>query len=193
VTIIVLREDRTMKRLIIYAILLASAKVEADELVFGLVTAHLYNVPGVSQKYSGCLHKSCEVIYNPLLAYRATKNKYHYGLNKSRTKWIKTKDSYIANTFVGGLNSVHQPMAGYYFSFGVWAGRHKVGFAAGAYLQDNSKFYDRYIQPFSVYETQNIGVVPIIGVEHQFFFDKHIFTSAIITPAVANFGFGYSF
>lgn len=175
------------------ALIIFSPKLLADELALGLVTAHLINVPGVSQKYSGCLHKSCEVIYNPLLAYRFTTDEYGPKYDMNRRRWVKAKDGYTAHTILGGLNSVHEAMGGYYFSSGFWSGNHKLGIAGGGYLQDNRKFYARGVVPFALFEINGTGFTPIVGIEYQYFFDKHLFTSAIITPAVANFGLGISF
>lgn len=182
-----------MKKIVFYIGLLFLQAANADELALGLVTAHIYNIPGVSQKYSGCLNSSCEIIYNPVVAYRFTNDKYYNGLDKTRTRWIKEKEAYMSNTFLVGLNSVHEPMAGYYLSFGIWAGSHKIGWAGGMYFQDNNKFRQKNVMPFSVYEVRGTGFVPIMGLEHQYFIDKKIFTSILVTPVVANFGLGFSF
>lgn len=150
----------------------------AGEIVFAPITAHLINNNGVASRYSGCLHKSCEVIYNPIFAYRSV-NKYD--------------EYYTSHTFMVGLNSIHDHMGGYYASIGTQLNSNRIGLVVGAYAQNNEHFHEQGIIPFAMYERNQTGIVPIIGVEHQFFFDKTVFSSAIITPVVANFGFGISF
>lgn len=161
---------------ILLAMLIVSGKAFADELAYGLVTTHVIH-PGHMQ-YSGCLESSCRTIYNPMLAYR---------------KKQFTGDEYEAHTFLFGTNSVHDAIGGYYKSFGVQANRQAAALIIGGYLQNNQHFKDRQILPFSIAEINKIGLVPVIGAEHQYFLRKDVFTSIVLTPAIVNFGFGIAF
>lgn len=166
-----------MKRLLLTALLLLSSKVHGDEFALGLVTAHLVDPGRVSERFEGCLHRSCEVIYNPIVAYRML---------------TKQGVDYYSHTLLYGTNSIHDHMAGYFFSFGTQYSKNRFGAVMGTYIQDNEHFRQRGIEPFSIAEINATGFVPLVGVEHQYFLQKNLFTNIIITPVVANFGLGIS-
>lgn len=153
-------------------------RAAADQIALGLVTIHHTNPNQIDRKFSGCLHASCEAIYNPVLAYRMME---------------QTKTDYTAYTLLGGVNSIHEPIVGAYVASGLKLKRHKIGFAAGMYLQDNKKFNERGIIPFSFEQSGGIGIVPIVGAEHQYRLTKSVFINTLVTPVITNVGIGLQF
>ena len=68
--------------------------------------------------------------------------------------------------------------------------RNKI--VTGLYAQDISEFQKRYIIPFTIAHSGNVGFTPIIGYELEYSKDKYkIFT--ILTPILATVGIGVSF
>lgn len=167
-----------MKRLILAILMILPIRAVAGEIALGLITAHIINEPGVSQRFSGCVNPGCEIITNPVIAYR--------GVLKAPYQ------QYLAGTLLAGVNSVHQPIVGAFGTLGQIYGHNHVGMALGFYLQDNDKFRERRIAPFTIGEVGKVGFVPIFGMEHQYRFTKRFFSNTLITPAIANFGVGFS-
>jgi hypothetical protein len=164
-----------MKKLIVFIMLIYCKSLSADELAYGLITTHL--IDAGNMPYEGCLDQTCRTIYNPIIAYRFKNYK---------------ESTYLAHTVLAGLNSIHNVIGGYYFSFGSKANKHSWGMVGGAYLQDNKSFREKLIVPFSAYERNNTGVVPVFGMEYQYYLQNNLFISTLFTPVIANLGFGIS-
>jgi hypothetical protein len=167
-----------MRKLILLLLLLGATKANADQVAIGLVTIHHTNPNQIDRKFSGCLHASCEAIYNPVLAYRMIE---------------KTKRTYDAYTLLAGVNSIHEPIVGAYYAGGIRRSGYNLGVAMGVYMQNNEKFLQRGIIPFSAGKTGPLGIVPIIGVEHQYRLTKKLFINTLITPVITNVGLGLQF
>lgn len=167
-----------MRVIILVAALLSCWPVEADQLLLGLITAHTFNVDSTATNYEGCLHESCETIINPLLAYR-------------HIKYANNGLEYDAVTVFGGLNSVHGPMAGAAYSFGVVRRTWNLGVLQGLYVQDNAHYRQQGVEPFYVVETQNAGLVPLLGIEAQKYVTGNLFVNTLVTPILVNIGIGW--
>lgn len=153
-------------------------QANADQLVIGGLTYHVINADSISHMYKGCIIKPCALIYTPLIGYRFEEH---------------DRDWYMAHTpFIGG-NSIHQPIAGFLWSFGGILGDHKLGLAQGLYLQDDNKFIKKGIIPFSISQGGSVGVVPILGLEHQYRLSEKFFTSSVLSPIIMNVSIGYQF
>lgn len=161
-------------------------------LLLSLMTLHLYNSDGVATRYSGCLNESCELIMNPVVGYRweipvVLRERQADG----SVAPSKDYSVYYAHTVMAGLNSIHRPIAGYVASAGIKGIRNKVGLIHGAYVQDNAYMRQAGIDPIAAPETKGgIGLVPLVGIEHQYRLSQRWVTNTVITPAIMSFGLG---
>ena len=94
---------------------------------------------------------------------------------------------------LGGLNSIHEPIVGAYIASGIKLKRQKLGLVGGMYLQDDKKFNERGIIPFSFKQSGGIGIVPIVGGEYQYRLTKSVFVNTLVTPVITNVGIGLQF
>lgn len=154
-------------------------EAHADQVLVGGLTFHTINADSISHMYKGCIVKPCALIYNPMVGYRFEQ---------------RDSDWYLAHTpFVGG-NSIHQPMAGYMLSFGGILDNHRLGLAQGLYIQDDNKFKQKGIIPFSINPGKgSVGVVPILGLEYQYWMSKNVFTNVVASPIIMNATIGINF
>lgn len=148
-------------------------------LLLGLVTVHLYNPSQVGAGYKGQVGEDGTVIYNPIVGYRQ--------------EFRPRPHMYLTRSVFGGLNSVHSPMVGGALSAGVHSDQHHIGFIHGFYLQDNNKFRERDIEPFSAMEFGSVGIVPVVGIEHQYEFKRDWYSNAVVSPLLINLGLGWRF
>lgn len=153
-------------------------QAHADQVLAGGLTYHVINADSISHMYKGCIVKPCALIYTPLVGYRFEQS---------------DDASYVAHTPFAGGNSIHQPIVGYLMSFGGILDNHKLGLAQGLYLQDDAKFRQKGIVPFSIHGNGSLGVVPILGLEHQYRLHKNLFTNAVLSPIIVNVGIAYQF
>jgi hypothetical protein len=169
-----------MHHIFLATFLLFSQSASSDQLAIGLATTHFINSNSVATNYKGCLHESCETIFNPIFAYR------FLDLNKQ-------DNLYSAVTVFAGLNSVAEAMTGTMYSYGLAKNSWKAGIVQGFYLQNNAKYRQANIEPFYLFEVKNIGIVPVIGVELQKNITNQFFITGLITPILSNIGFGINF
>ena len=155
-------------QLIIIALLLFVAKCDADsfENTFGGLTFHLDNSNGVGNKYSNKIGDG-QLIYTGLL-----------GLG-----YIHGHNNYQG--FIG-QNSIGEFIYGGTYSYLIDFSVIDAGPIVGFYQQNDDKFYEKDITPFSL----GYGVVPIVGIELTAkvikFRDKYIKLNTVITPILIN-------
>lgn len=116
----------------IFLILLFSQSLFANsiELITGGLTYHVNSDPEVSERFSNKLTSDGSLIYNQLYGFRYTKN---------------DEILYDSYTFFMGHNSINEQMGGFVYSFGIEIDSITLGFAAGGYYQDSSKFTEKGI------------------------------------------------
>lgn len=139
--------------LLLSTIILLSGTVRAeqsDEVLVGALTQHFTNFGGVSDKFDNKVSKDGTLIANPMAAWRIID---YDGI------------TYTSSAFFAGENSIGELMGGVGASAGIRANKVRIGLAVGGYLQDDKKFLDRGVQPFSLPTGSRIGIAPLFGVE----------------------------
>lgn len=178
-----------MKRLIVLligAFVLASGTVNAtsNEIMIGSLTEHIILPSSSSQKFENKVGDDGRMLLNPMLGVRRT--------------WSLEDGGYTSLAAFGGENSIGEAMVGMFASSGAEFGSHvRFGGVLGGYLQSNEKFRDRGIYPFSMGESQGVGLVPIAGLElslHAKVSRKTYLTLInILTPALTSTSLGIGF
>lgn len=149
-------------------LLLFSITCNADsfENTFGGLTYHLDNSDGVASKFSNKIGDG-QLIYTGLIGLGYVHNRNNY------------------RVFVG-QNSIGEFIYGGTYSYLVDFYFIDAGPIFGFYQQNDDKFYDKGIKPFSI----GYGIVPIIGMEFSFklltFSNKYIKLNTVMTPALIN-------
>ena len=170
--------------LILGTIVLFSSTVaaqESNEVLAGALTQHFTNFGGVSRKFDNKISADGTLIANPMLGWRIVKTE---GL------------VYTSSTLFGGENSIGEMMGGVAFSGGVKVDHLRIGLVGGGYLQDDQKFRDRDIHPFSVSLGDRMGLAPIAGVElsidvpleHETYMTVYTIISPVLSTTTVGFG-----
>jgi len=156
----------------------------AREIIGGSLTYHIFNINGSDERYSNKLSNDGRLIDNALLGYRDVEIK---GV------------SYTAITYFTGTNSVAEPIFGAAYSAGYAYDDYRVGIIAGAYMQDNNKFFERNLTPVMIIPSNGWAPSPVIGIETSkivnisdktYFLMNMIFTPTLINGTVG-VGFKY--
>lgn len=135
--------------LILFLSINAQAR-QSYEAMAGALTQHFIVPDGASKQFDNRVSEDGSLIANPMLAVRSLELG-DYG--------------YTSKSIFAGQNSIGELMGGIGASTGLRIGRLRSGLAIGGYLQDDQKFRDRGIQPFSLWTGTKIGITPIFGVE----------------------------
>lgn len=154
---------------------------ESNEVLAGSLTQHFTNFGGVSSKFNNKISADGTLIANPMLGWRIVKTE---GL------------VYTSSTVFGGENSIGELMGGVSASAGVKVDHARIGLVAGGYLQDDQKFRDRDIAPFSVPIGNRLGLAPVAGVElsldipleHETYLTVYTVISPILSTTTIGFG-----
>ncbi len=161
---------------------MARAEDRATEVLGGALTQHFTDFGGVSRVFDNKVSKDGTLIANPMIAYREVE---YTGLG------------YSSRAAFGGQNSIGELMGGAAFSVGVKVDYVRIGLVAGGYLQDDKKFRDRNVQPFTI-PLGRYGLAPLAGVEFQtdlpITHNKYLTLYTIVTPVLATavIGFGWT-
>lgn len=144
----------------------------SQEILAGSLTYHFFS--DVSEKFSNKLDDNGTWIANPMLAYRGI----NYDNDHSFWSW----------TVFGGENSIGEGMGGAVFSMGIGNDKRRLGIVGGAYLQDNTKFFDKGIVALgNIPVGSHLAVVPAVGWELAFNWDlskrTYITSYNLLTPA----------
>ncbi len=123
---------------------------DSQELLVGSLTYHYFSV-GTGSAFANKLDDNGTFIVNPMLGYR---NVIFDGPN-----------DYYSWTIFGGENSIGDGMGGGTVSAGVGDKTLRLGFLAGAYLEDNTRFYDKGIMSYDAPVSSHLGFAPIVGLE----------------------------
>lgn len=146
----------------------------AYEILGGALTQHFTNYGGVSSGFSNKLSADGTLILNPTLVFRTID---YSGL------------LYTTSSVFGGENSIGEMMVGGAASLGVRVDHVRLGLVAGAYGQDDQKYHDRNIRPFSA-EIGRYGIVPMAGVEFSIDvpLNAHAYLSVytVVTPVLSS-------
>lgn len=172
--------------LLLGTIVLFSSTVHAqqsDEVLAGALTQHFTNFGGVSSRFSNKISADGTLIANPMLGWRIVDTQ---GL------------VYTSSMIFGGENSIGEMMGGVAISGGVKVDYVRIGLVGGGYLQDDQKFRDRDITPFSVPVGNRLGIAPVAGVEISIDMPidsrTYVTVYTVITPILSTttIGFGWS-
>lgn len=163
--------------MILLLILFGTSYADHTELLVGGITAHFTNYDQADRNFDNKLNRSGEVIANGVISVREVRvHDDHYA-------------TYGAFT---GQNSIGQPMVGLLTSAGIVDGQNRYGLAAGGYAQNDNKFRERNITPFTISESQGIGLVPVVGIEWTHTY-KNFLTNVLVTPILGNVSIGWRF
>lgn len=96
-----------------------------------------------------------------------------------------------------GDNSVGSKLAGAIYQHGKRYNGFELGYAAGAYLQDETEFDRRDVDSFNIGSYHHIGLVPVVGgvvnyradIDNQVYVKINTIISPIILNAVLSVGF----
>lgn len=176
-----------MRRLIVlllgtYVLLSGTVHADQNEVLFGALTQHFTNFGGVSNKFDNKVSRDGTLIANPMVGWRIIQDE---GL------------VYTSSTLFGGENSIGEFMGGVAASTGIIVDHLRLGVAAGGYVQDDQKFRDRGITPFSVPLGGQFGLAPVVGVELQIRvpIERSLYLTSytLVTPILSTttIGFGW--
>lgn len=161
----------------ILLLILSVSYFDHTELLIGGITAHFTNNDQADREFPNKLNKSGEVIANATIAIREVRNQEH---------------TYATYGGFMGQNSIGQPMGGLLASAGILDGQDRYGMAAGGYVQNDNKFRERGIEPFTIAERNEMGLVPIVGIEWTHAY-KNFLTNVLVTPILGNVSIGWRF
>jgi hypothetical protein len=139
---------------------------------------------GASKAFAHKVSNDGTLIANPLGAYRLIKNE--------DGGWYESRGLF------GGENSIGEAMVGGMASQGFEFSHMRLGIAAGGYFQDNQKFRDRNVEPFSINLGSRYGLTPLLGVEFQINMpisgSTYLTIYNLVTPILTNttIGLGWS-
>lgn len=169
--------------IVLFLILLLSSKAHAEdhyrEVLAGGLTYHVFDPDNVSEVNSNKISKDGRLIANPLLGYRSVDTD---GLD------------YTSMLSFVGVNSINQPIFGAAASIGIAGDFGRIGFIGGAYMQDNRKFLDKGVQPFTLIPGSGWGPTPLLGVEYIHKIDlsnkTYLMLNTLISPIILNASIG---
>lgn len=168
------------KVLIILIILIVLKKVHANEveLTLGSVSMHTTVDPS-NVRLSNRITNDGRFVFNPL-----------YGVGYT----INRETLYYSFKAFTGLNCVADHIYGGTASLGYSWQHIRLGGIIGGYIQDDTAFTARNIEPFSIIGNRN-ALVPIIGAELIFMFKvtdtSFIKVNNLISPILMNTSIGY--
>lgn len=152
---------------VLAAVFSSKSHAASIENSFGGLTYHVFDIGGVSQRFANKISSDGRLIYTGLIGFGFTDNHDNYRL------------------FMG-QNSVGEFMYGATYSYTWEYGILKYGPIIGFYQQNDEKFLERGIKPFSL----GYGIVPVVGGEFSIkiltFGDKYIRLNTVVTPAIIN-------
>jgi hypothetical protein len=134
------------------------------------------NTNGASEKFDNKISGDGRLIGNPLLG---VADVYDNGTI------FKEEVVFIGQDSVGSL------MVGGMYETGRVVGRNlEIGGAFGGYLQDDSAFAARHIQPFSIATFGTTGLVPVLGaaVNYKVRFNESTYLklNTVLSPIISN-------
>lgn len=147
------------------------------ELLMGGLTLHHTNYQKVNRHNSNKITPDGRLIANPLVGLRGVCSH-------------PEKDVFFGPLLFVGKNSIDEPIAGGGISLGFEITPTTRAAALFAfYGQNNAKFRSRGVHPFSIYEVNATGIVPVHGIEVVW--GKAPFVNVLVSPAISNVGIGW--
>lgn len=142
------------------------------ETTFGGLSYHLFNPDNVSERFSNKISNNGQLIYTGLMGVG-----YH---NDHTTLRVFIGQNSIADTIYGATYS-------YNWDWGIL----RYGPIVGFYQQNDERFADRGIKPYSI----GYGIVPIVGGEFSIRLltieNQYVRLNTIVTPVMINETIGW--